>query len=109
MNERTRKEFEEMAKKDEYIEAAYGELKKLSMDEQKRIEYEARQKAIRDYNTQMNGAREEGLEQGERLALQKLIRKKEEKGMSLDEIAELLEMEPQEVSELMEESRQEDC
>ena len=109
MNERTRKEFEEMAKKDEYIEAAYGELKKLSMDEQKRIEYEARQKAIRDYNTQMKGAREEGLEQGERLALQKLIRKKEEKGMSLDEIAELLEMEPQEVSELMEESRQEDC
>lgn len=109
MNERTRKEFEEMAKKDEYIEAAYGELKKLSMDEQKRIEYEARQKAIRDYNTQMKGVREEGLEQGERLALQKLIRKKEEKGMSLDEIAELLEMEPQEVSELMEESRQEDC
>lgn len=110
-----------MAKKDEYIEEAYGELKKLSMDEQKRIEYEARQKAIRDYNTQMKGAREEcleqgmregveqGIKQGERHALQKLIRKKQEKGMRLNEIAELLEMDPQEVSALMEESRQEDC
>ena len=33
-------EFEDMAKKDEYIEEAYDELKKLSMDEQKRLEYE---------------------------------------------------------------------
>ena len=48
---KNRKEFEDMAKTDEYIEEAYDELKKLSMDEQKRMEYEARQKAIRDYNS----------------------------------------------------------
>src|SRR5699024_11152305 len=86
---KNRKEFEDMAKTDEYIEEAYDELKKLSMDEQKRMEYEARQKAIRDYNSQMKSAREYGLKkgmeegieqgikqgkaQGERSVLQKLI------------------------------------
>ena len=34
---KNRKEFEEMAEKDEYIEEAYDELKKLSLDEQKRL------------------------------------------------------------------------
>lgn len=34
-----------MAKKDEHIEEAYNELKKLSLDEQKRLEYELRQKS----------------------------------------------------------------
>ena len=63
-----REEFEDMAKKDEYIEAAYDELKKLSLDEQKRLEYELR-----------------------------------EKGMSQDEIAELLELEPDVVKELADE------
>ena len=117
---KNRKEFEDMAKTDEYIEEAYDELKKLSMDEQKRMEYEARQKAIRDYNSQMKSAREYGLKlgreegieqgreqgiqqgkaQGERSALQKLIRKKKKKGMSLAMIAELLEMTLKEVEEL---------
>ena len=41
-----REEFEDMAKKDEYIEAAYDELKKLSLDEQKRLEYELREKGM---------------------------------------------------------------
>ena len=41
---KSRKEFEDMAKKDEYIEEAYNELKRLSLDEQKRMEYELRQK-----------------------------------------------------------------
>ena len=101
-----------MAKTDEYIEEAYDELKKLSMDEQKRMEYEARQKAIRDYNSQMKSVREyglkkgmeegieQGIKQGQRSVLQKLIRKKKEKGMSLAMIAELLEMTPEEVEEL---------
>ena len=41
-----REEFEDMAKKDEYIEAAYDELKKLSLGEQKRLEYELREKGL---------------------------------------------------------------
>ena len=55
-----REEFEDMAKQDEYIGEAYEELKKLSLDDQKRLEYELRQKAIRDYNSQMNSALKQG-------------------------------------------------
>ena len=40
-------------KKDKYIEEAYDTLKKLSADEEKRLEYEARQKVIRDHNSFM--------------------------------------------------------
>ncbi|HJB95286.1 MAG TPA: Rpn family recombination-promoting nuclease/putative transposase [Candidatus Mediterraneibacter intestinigallinarum] len=106
-----REEFEDMAKKDEYIEAAYDEMKKLSLDEQKRLEYELREKAIRDHNSLMKSAQrlgqkrgeEIGEERGERLALKRLVGKKMEKGMPQDEIAELLELEPDVVKELADE------
>lgn len=57
---KTRREFEAMAKKDEYIDEAYKELEKLSADEQAKLEYEAREKAIRDYNYQMSSAVKQG-------------------------------------------------
>ena len=92
-----------MAKQNEYIGEAYEELKKLSLDDQKRLEYELRQKAIRDYNSQMKSAREDG-----RLdALRELIGKKLEKGMSPEDIAELFELELDEVRELAEEWKKE--
>ena len=47
---KTRKDFEEMAKKNSELEEAYDVLDKLSADEKKRLEYETRQRAIRDYN-----------------------------------------------------------
>ena len=98
-----REEFEDMAKQDEYIGEAYEELKKLSLDDQKRLEYELRQKAIRDYNSQMKSAREDG-----RLdALRELIGKKLEKGMSPEDIAEFFELELEEVRELAEEWKKE--
>ena len=93
---KTKKEFEDMAKKDEYIEEAYNELKKLSLDEQKRLEYEARERALHDYNTQMNSAER----RVKRAALKELIRKKLDKGMSPEAIAEFLELDTDEVMEL---------
>ena len=45
---KTRKDFEEMAKKNSELEEAYDVLDKLSADEKKRLEYETRQRAIRD-------------------------------------------------------------
>ena len=106
-----REEFEDMAKQDEYIGEAYEELKKLSLDDQKRLEYELRQKAIRDYNSQMNSAmrrgKEIGEEQGRRNALRELIGKKLEKGMSPEDIAEFMELNPDEVRELAEEWKKE--
>ena len=61
---KSRKEFEKMAKEDSYIGEAYEMLKHMSADEKKRLEYEAREKAIRDYHSQMQASREEGRKEG---------------------------------------------
>ncbi len=53
-----------MAKTNEYLDEAYQALMNLSAEERKRIEYEAREKAVRDYNTQMGSAEERGMERG---------------------------------------------
>ncbi len=39
-----------IAEKDPYIQSTYEHLLVISQDEQKRLEYEARQKAFLDYN-----------------------------------------------------------
>ena len=39
-----------VADKDPYIKSAYQALQVISQDKQKRLEYEAREKAIRDHN-----------------------------------------------------------
>ena len=104
-----------MAKKDEYIDEAYNELKKLSLDDQKRMEYELRQKAIRDYNSQMKSAEKRGEERGKkqgidigiRQTLKQIIGKRIEKGDSMEEIAELLEISVEEVREIAEEQKSE--
>lgn len=112
-----------MAKKDEYIEEAYNELKKLSLDEQKRLEYELRQKAVRDHNMMMKSAEKRGLEigekrgleigekrgleigrkQGERIALKRIVENQIKAGKSAEETAELLGLDLQEVKGLAEE------
>jgi predicted transposase/invertase (TIGR01784 family) len=61
---KNREEFKKMAAKDEYINEAYQVLECLSMNREKRREYEAREKAIRDYNHQMYHAEKRGIEQG---------------------------------------------
>ena len=111
-----------MAEKDEYIKEAYEDLKKLSLDEQKRLEYEVRQKAIRDHNSQMKSAErrgekrgielgekrgieigeKRGIEIGTQSTLKRLVRANAESGKSLEEIAEFLELDLSEVQRLME-------
>ena len=61
---KTREDFREMAETDKYIKEAFGELEKLSADERKRLEYEAREIAMRDYNCLMDSAQELGLKKG---------------------------------------------
>ena len=56
-----------LAQKDPYIESAYEHLQGISQDKEKRLEYEARQKAIRDYNQMMREAEERGREAGEKI------------------------------------------
>ena len=42
-----KEDLKKMAEKDPYIEKAYEELERMSADEKKRLEYEAREKALR--------------------------------------------------------------
>lgn len=53
-----------MAKTDQYMAEALSELERLSADERKRLEYEAREKAVRDYNSLMGSELRRGLEKG---------------------------------------------
>lgn len=68
---KSRKEFEHMAGTDEYIQEAYDTLVQLSADEKKQMEYEAREKALRDYQSQMKSAENAGFRKGERTGFQK--------------------------------------
>lgn len=54
-----------LAQKDPYIKSAYEQLQVVSQDKEKRLEYEARQKAIWDHNQMMLEAEERGRKQGE--------------------------------------------
>lgn len=70
MNAERQEDFEEMAEKDKYIEKAYETLKNISADEEKRLEYEAREKALRDHNYLMQSNWEAGLEAGRKAGLE---------------------------------------
>ena len=105
---KSRKEFAAMAKTDSFIEEAYKELEKLSADERAKLEYEARERAIRDYNSQMSSAlrlgeqkgMERGIRQGEREERRRIIENQLKKGRSMEETAELLGLNLSEVREL---------
>ena len=56
-----------MAKTNEYLDEAYNTLLQLSADDKKRLEYEAREKALKDYNTQIKSAEKRGLKAGEEI------------------------------------------
>lgn len=96
---KNREELERMAKTDMYIEEAYQDLLRFSADETKRELYEAREKALRDYNSQMQSAREygfqkgynDGREAGIQTEKKRMVEKKLARGKSPDQIAEELE------------------
>ncbi len=58
-----------LAKQNRYIESAYKKLQIISQDKEKRLEYEAREKAIRDYNQSMYEA-EQRIEIGEQRGIE---------------------------------------
>ena len=57
-------EIEMLATKVPEIEEAYEVMKRLSQDEEMRLLYDSREKAIRDQQARLYGAREEGIEIG---------------------------------------------
>ena len=64
LNAERKEEFEMLAEKNEEIRKAYERLQVMSQDEKKRMEYEAREKALRDHNEVMLEATERGIAQG---------------------------------------------
>lgn len=64
INAERKEEFDMLAQKDPYIKSAYEQLQVVSQDKEKRLEYEARQKAIWDYNQMVLEAEERGEERG---------------------------------------------
>lgn len=53
-------EFDMLATKNPYIKSAYEQLQVISQDKQKRLEYESREKAIRDHNQMLYEAKQLG-------------------------------------------------
>ena len=53
-----------LAKKNNYLKEAYNQLDIISQDEQKRLEYTARQKALYDYNELVHENYTSGYEKG---------------------------------------------
>ena len=64
INAEQKEDFDMLAQKNTYIDDAYQQLKVISQDKEKQLEYEAREKAIRDYNQMMYEANVLGREQG---------------------------------------------
>lgn len=60
-----KEEFDMLAEKNPYIDSAYKKLQVISQDDRKRLEYEAREKAIRDYNEGLYEAEQRGEQRGE--------------------------------------------
>lgn len=69
-NGKNKEEFEHMAQTNEYLGEAYEALQRLSADDKKRLEYEARDKALKDYNTHMSSAEKRGIEIGEKRGIE---------------------------------------
>jgi len=87
INAERKEEFEMLAEKNTYIDSAYQRLQVISQDKEKRLEYEAREKAIRDYNQFMYEAEQRGLERGLEQGKTEMIISMLNNNVSLDTIA----------------------
>ena len=90
INAERKEEFEMLAEKNTYINHAYQQLQVVSQDKEKRLEYEAREKAIRDYNQLMFEAKQngwkEGRKEGREEGIQVMIFDNLEEGISKEKI-----------------------
>lgn len=97
-------EFETLASKNDYINSAYTSLQQLSLSGEKRYEYEARQKVIRDYNEGMYEARRsgiaEGFDRGTRESTFRIAKQLLDTGMSVEQVASITELPLDQVSKL---------
>ena len=81
INAERKEEFDMLAEKNVYIESAYEQLQVISQDRQKRLEYEAREKAILDYNQGMFEAEQRGMQRGKQEGIQQGIQQGRQEGI----------------------------
>lgn len=81
INSERKEDFAMLAEKDPYIHSAYQRLQIISQDKDKRLEYEAREKAIRDYNQLMLEADARGEQRGIQIGEQRGIQIGEQRGI----------------------------
>jgi len=96
INAEKEEEFNMIAEKDPYIKSAYSQLQVISRDKQKRLEYEAREKAIRDHNQFIFEAKQSGIEEGIVIMIEKALRK----SRSIHQTANLLDISEEKVREI---------
>ena len=82
INAEKKEEFDMLAEKNTYIESAYEQLQVISQDKQKRLEYEAREKAILDYNQGIFEAEQRGIQQGIQRGIQQGIQQGIQRGIA---------------------------
>ena len=85
INAERKEEFDMLATKNPYIQSAYEQLQIISQDKTKRLEYEAREKALRDYNQLMYEAEERGKEIGKEIGKETGIKIGKEIGKEIGE------------------------
>lgn len=81
-----KEEFDMLAERDPYIKSAYQQLQVISQDTEKRLEYEAREKAIRDHNQFLFEAEQRGIKIGEQRGIQAIILDSLEDNLSKEKI-----------------------
>ena len=104
-----------LANENSYINKAYDRLTTLSADEEKRLEYEAREKAIRDYNWQMESNWKaghkagilQGINQGVEMTQRSMVLRMIKRNMTDEDICSIAECTPEYVEELRKECNQE--
>lgn len=84
-NGKSKEDFRRMAKESIFLEEAYETLQRMSADDIKRLEYEAREKALWDYNSFVGSAKRQGEKNG--IALAKKVFKLHYQGKTEQEIA----------------------
>jgi hypothetical protein len=107
-----KEDFRRMAKESIFLEEAYETLQRLSADDIKRLEYEAREKALRDHNSFVGSARRQGEKIGEKrgekrgekngIELAKKVFKLQAQGKTEEEIASECRMDVEKVREILE-------
>lgn len=92
------------AKSDNYVQKTYDRLVNIIADEQKRLEYEERERARRDRSILLISGREQGLAQGrtEGLKLARDILRLRKSGVPLNKIADECGVSAEQVKDILE-------